>query len=352
MSKRKSLDERCGDRAAKQRKPHLYLVLDDWERGYSVRKLDVDAFDSDDGTDLPPKPFTEPPVARIEAPHVRYGNFSSHGTRILAMQPGEASPAIPAFDTRTLGMTVCPWPSCHKRYGGLPLFASAAGRLFVFMDVLAVYLGDPPPPGSKLPWSWTAMEAPPPFYASRVTCYALHPDGRTLFVSAASGTFSLDAESLEWQRCGDWLLPFTGQAFFDAELEAWVGLCGDADGAGYLCSCDVAPVAAEFTSPPSWKLGKDKLFREEPELHLGAKLLYMGASKFSLVELRFHKDDEHLLRDRAAPGRRRVLNVTTFGLKYNKTGQLRTMLRRASSCKMYKLPHDYGGSSDPLAFWL
>nr|TKW42043.1 hypothetical protein SEVIR_1G357800v2 [Setaria viridis] len=363
MPKRKGFDERCGDvkRPAPQRKQHLYLLLDDWERGYSVRRLDTDAFDSDAGANppAPPERFAEPPVARIEAEHANDDrNFVSHGTKIFAMQPGEASPAIPAFDARTLGLSLCPWPSSSDRDYGLPFFASAAGKLFVFTDAYAAYLGDQPPPGSKAPWAWTAMEARPPFYASQVRCYALHPDGRTLFVSAGSrrrhrsGTFSLD-DRLEWTRHGDWLLPFRGQAYFDAELEAWVGLCGERDGGdGRLCACDVTPVAAELTSPPSPKLGEDKLFRRNPELHLGAKL----------VEFMFHKDDEHLLRDHKVdvvdayyncpPQRRRVLYMTTFGLKYNKEGQLRTTLQRAHACKMYKRPHDSGGSTKPLAFWL
>jgi hypothetical protein len=63
---------------------------------YSIHKLDVDAFGSDAGSDLPPKRFTEPPVAHIEAPHVRSWNFISHGSKIFAMKAKEASPAIPA----------------------------------------------------------------------------------------------------------------------------------------------------------------------------------------------------------------------------------------------------------------
>ncbi|TVU27895.1 hypothetical protein EJB05_19396, partial [Eragrostis curvula] len=108
--------------------------------------------------------------------------------------------------------------------------------------------------------------------------------------------------------------------------------------------------------PPSWKLGEDKLFRNEPERHLGAKLVYMGNSRFCLVEFMFHKDDEHLLRrDPKEAGRRRVLHVTAFGLKYSEEGQLRTTLRRARSCKTYsKQPPDYGYgmSVEPVAFWL
>jgi hypothetical protein len=75
MLKRKRSEE-CGccstaKRPAPERKQQLYLLLDDWERGYSVRRLDVDAGGN---TELPPKQFTEPPLARIEAPHVRSWN--------------------------------------------------------------------------------------------------------------------------------------------------------------------------------------------------------------------------------------------------------------------------------------
>ncbi|XP_062220929.1 uncharacterized protein LOC133920334 isoform X2 [Phragmites australis] len=370
MSKRKRSEE-SGDRAAKrpvqERKQHLYLLLDDWERGYSVRRLDADAFDSDADTDLPPKWFTEPPLARIEAPHVRSWNFVSHGTKIFAMKAKEASPAIPAFDTHTLSLTICPWPSCHADYV-IPLFVSVGGKLFLFLEDQTEYLGDPPSYNSKAPWSWTIINSPLPFHNARLTCYALHPDGRTLYVSAGgrqrdrSGTFSFDAERLEWTHHGDWLLPFDGQAYFDAELEAWVGLCGKRDSAGYLCSCDVPPVAAEFTGPPSWKLGKDKLFSKESELHRSAKLVYMGDSKFCLVESLFDEDDRGPTTvdhdDHYPQRRRRVLRMTTFGLKYNKAGNLQIMLRpgQAQACMMFKRPHDFTessiASSEPLAFWI
>ncbi|CAL4967427.1 unnamed protein product [Urochloa decumbens] len=314
----------------------LYLLLDDWEAGYSVRKLDVNDFNpAASNTNLPPpKRFTEQPVvSRVEAPHVRPWNFVSHGSKIFAMKANNASPAIPAFDTATLSTTICPWPSCRADYV-IPLFASISGKLFLFLEDRSEYLGDPPTHDSKkqAPWSWTTINSQLPFYNMQVACYALHPDGRTFFVSAGSsrhddcpGTFSFDAERLEWTYHGDWLLPFDGQAYFDAELEAWVGFARGKDNAGYLCSCDVPPVAAELTSPPSWKLGMDKMFHKESELHRGAKLVYMGDSKFCLVESLFHKGDQHLCRDDPTkvdlddnlypPQRRRVLHMTTFGLK-------------------------------------
>jgi hypothetical protein len=146
MSKRKNSDERCGDRASKRPvQQHLYLLLDDWERGYSIHSLDADAA-------LSPKQFTEPPIARIEAPHVRSWNFVSHGSKIFAMKAKEFSPAIPAFDARTLAMIMCPWPSCRADHV-TPLFVSVAGRPFLFLEDRTEYLGDPPPYDSDAAWS-------------------------------------------------------------------------------------------------------------------------------------------------------------------------------------------------------
>jgi len=52
MAKRQRSEERgcqgTAKRPAPERKKHLYLLLDDWERGYSVRRMDVDDFNSDD----------------------------------------------------------------------------------------------------------------------------------------------------------------------------------------------------------------------------------------------------------------------------------------------------------------
>ena len=51
MAKRQRTEERgcqgTAKRPAPERKKHLYLLLDDWERCYSVRRMDVDDFNSD-----------------------------------------------------------------------------------------------------------------------------------------------------------------------------------------------------------------------------------------------------------------------------------------------------------------
>ncbi|XBI14089.1 hypothetical protein VPH35_140735 [Triticum aestivum] len=125
-----------------------------------------------------------------------------------------------------------------------------------------------------------------PYKDSYVSACALHPDGRTIFVSVRRrsgdyrtsfveedpeqeaekkdperwsvrqlGTFALDTQS-EWEcwtQYGTWYLPFEGQAHYDSDLGAWVGKTHAArDGQGYrndehehLCSYDVPDLRKE-----------------------------------------------------------------------------------------------------------
>ncbi|CAN6218951.1 unnamed protein product [Urochloa humidicola] len=352
--------EPCCHRAAKrfkQEKKHLFLVLDDWERGYSVYKVNVDAFDSDAGA---PEPLPEPPVVRFEARHGGSWYFAANGTKILAMQPS-GYPAFPVFDVQTAALTVCPWP----RRGGnkvllKPFFASVAGSLYLLrgcqFDVLPAA---PPAPDStsrdNAAWAWSRVPSPPPFDDSnRISSFALHPDGRTLFVSQDQSSFSFDTERQEWADHGSWTMPFRGQAYFDGELDAWVGLCCHKGGDGYICSSDVAPVAANCRSLPAWKLGKDRLFDPGSRRHLGATLVYMSDTKYCLIESLARDDEEDLRRlhqDGYYP-HRRVISVSTFGLKYNKQGELTTTQWKVRSYEMtdaHQLPEK---SWKPVAFWM
>ncbi|KAF8670287.1 hypothetical protein HU200_050827 [Digitaria exilis] len=332
MSKRPSL-EPCCRLAAKRRRQFLYLVLDDWERGYSIHRVDL----SDSAADVDDD---EPPLVRMEVQHRISWSITAHGSKILAMQPSVGSPGIPAFDTETLAMSVCPWPESRGTFRK-PLFASVGGRLFAMVTPCFDVLGSPPPLDSNI----AADSSMPPFPSDCASCHALHPDGRTLFVSAKGwrsplaygdrdGTFSFDTERLEWTRHGDWLLPFRGQAYYDADLDGLVGFCSDkGEGAGYLCVCDV-PLATAAGScehpPPPWKLGEDRLFRADSNRHRGARLLSMGNSCYCLVECLARRDEEHLRYPR-----HRVLRITTFRLKYDGHGRLRTTDLQAHPSKHY-----------------
>ncbi|PVH35788.1 hypothetical protein PAHAL_7G280100 [Panicum hallii] len=68
---------------------------------------------------------------------------------------------------------------------------------------------------------------------------------------------------------------------------------------------------------PAWKLGKDLLCDRDSSTHAGAKLVYMGDSRFCLVACRKAKDY-------ASNPSLRAMDMASFVIKYNKDGDLRT----------------------------
>ncbi|KQK00210.1 hypothetical protein BRADI_3g47955v3, partial [Brachypodium distachyon] len=314
-------------------------------------------------------PSPIPPVARFDGPHCRISGFVAHGTSILAMPCStKADSAFPVFDTMTLALSLCAHPNGQKTWSR-PVSASVAGKLYMMVGSMVCALGAPPRRCGVLdegtPRSWTVGAAP--LESARIVSYAAHPDGRTLFVSGGESSFCLDteSESLGWTCQGKWVMPFKGQAYYDGELDAWVGLCRYKGGVGYLCSCDVPPAVAAATGGggmPAWKLGKDKLFSpyNENERHLGAILLHLGNSDYCLIESLVHKDDclsyVHGNPDwpfeRCRVQRRRVFYMTRFGLKYDKNGELRTTRLRARSYGVTE-GHVFNEiHSNPVAFWM
>jgi hypothetical protein len=99
---------RCsGSTISRPPQQHLYLVLDDWERGYSIYRVGESDLNSDSS------------ASRAEHPC---------SWSLAAMQPAESSPGIPVFDTPTTGVTVCPFPEDREGLiGSKPLFASVVG---------------------------------------------------------------------------------------------------------------------------------------------------------------------------------------------------------------------------------
>jgi hypothetical protein len=82
-------------------------------------------------------------------------------------------------------------------------------------------------------WSWRPLQVPP-FRHKFVTSHAVHPDGRTIFVSVKvegrdkGNTFTFDTgvDDAIWACHRGWQLPFKGPAHYDRKLDAWVGLAG------------------------------------------------------------------------------------------------------------------------------
>ncbi|KAL6624816.1 hypothetical protein ACP70R_032137 [Stipagrostis hirtigluma subsp. patula] len=348
----KPLLARCSGRSAKrpaqQRKQHLYLVVDDWERGYSIYRVRHDDFDSDAGLEA----GTASLVVRVEAQHANSRSFAAHGAKIFAMNPSESSTGIPVFDTETLGMTVCPCPDSRGDCGSTPFYASVGGKLLSFASPFLDVLGPEPLPTENT-WSWTSVSPPPPFSSTLICGYAVHPDNRTIFVSVKNivsypgrlaCTFTFDMERFEWTRLGDWLLPFKGRAYYDHDLDAWVGLCLHKEGVGRVCCCDVPP-STGCTTMPSWKLGVDVLF-DKDKRHVGAKLVYIGDSRFCLVESRLPKDDDYYPRLRS-------VKMTSFVLKYGKKGELKVYSQRTYGSMSYQIAHEgFDLGTDPVAFWI
>ncbi|KAJ1292181.1 hypothetical protein BS78_02G372500 [Paspalum vaginatum] len=196
-------------------------------------------------------------------------------------------------------------------------------------------------------WSWRSLPSPqPPFdFYEVVTSYAVHSDGRTIFMATSyrdrpglqKSTYSFNAKYSVW-RWHSWVLPFSGQGFFDGELDAWVGL--DRDGHSCEVPSDVGsetPVglgAAQL----DWQVAEENLFGDqEAEMHLRASLAYIGRSKFCLVRSVRHD------------GGACVLHLTMFGLKYNNKGGLCITNHRSS--RSYRVPK-HRDSFYPEAFWL
>ncbi|CAN6269242.1 unnamed protein product [Urochloa humidicola] len=342
---------------------HLYLVVDDWERGYGIHRVGEDDFDPVPNAGLDARP-AECPIARVEAQHPHSWSFAAHGSKILAMLPPEYSPGIPVFDTETMGMTVWPNPQSRGDLGSKPLYISVGARLLSFVYPFVEVLG-PPPPHTDRSWSWDSVEPPPPFASSVVSGYAVHPDGRTVFVSVNNwrpdilgkicavldrrkSTFTFDMERHEWTHAGKWLLPFKGRAHYDRELDAWVGLCLYREGAGRVCCCDVPPAAGPgCKTMPAWKLGQDAFFDATCTTgHLGATLVYMGDSTFCVVEKGMPADCQ-------ADTRTRVVKMTCFVLKYDKEGDLCTTHHRTYASLSYEVAHEHlDRTQNPVAFWI
>ncbi|RCV35269.1 hypothetical protein SETIT_7G227200v2, partial [Setaria italica] len=328
----------------RRRRRHLYLVLDDWEKGYSIYRVAEDDFHSAPGVDARP---AESPLVCIEAQHPFSCCFAAHGTKIFAMQPPESSPGVPVFDTETLGETVCHHPPSRGlvSISNKPVYASAGGSLMALVYFNVDVLGGP----GDQPWSWSRVNEPAPFASNRVSCYALHPDGHTVLMSVRAwrpttaethpyyhggrdSTFAFDTEARQWTYIGEWLLPFHGRAYYDRELDALVGVCHYKEGPGAM---------------PSWRIGVEVFFHADSDHHMGATLVYMGDSRFCLLECRAGEDNDDSDR------RLRVVEMTSFVLKYYEAGGLRTTHHRAFASMSYQAAHDrFQHAPDPVAFWM
>ncbi|KAF8667083.1 hypothetical protein HU200_053262 [Digitaria exilis] len=336
-----SVDHRSCRRSLPLRR-HLCVVLDDWSKGYSIYKLDVDGFNpddkqADDDLDLNAADrLPEPPVFRLEIPEDergRFARFAAVGSRIFAMHYSDEDRDAPVlvYDLATGGLAVGPGTPLELQ--NRPKLVAAGDRLYAVdrirdgrredhsFKVLA--------PHGRRGWVWSSLRAAP-LDLMVAACHAAHPDGRTVLFSAhGKGTFSVDTETEEWAWLGQWMLPFRGQAYYDGELDAWVGLRSGGVAEGAVCSCQVV-VVADHHGPeeePAWKVVAPQVIKTDDERTMAVELAHMGDGSFCLVECRQQIEDDD---------GRWLLRTATFGLRYDKDGALRPTASRTRCYAVHK----------------
>lgn len=328
----------------------LYIILDDWELGFSIRKVDLELDQvilggrkaREDATRLPPA------IIRFSARRESPICFSvSFGSKILAMQPKEESnPDMGGFcfDVHERSLSYIPRHSHQLR----PVYFPIGDKLFVIGRFSMELLDMQPlasPSGELGALSWRKLPDAP-FNSIYVISRAVLLDRKTIFVSVdiTLTTYSFDmAEdgSFEWETLGKWILPFDGCGYFNPELDTWVGLSLYREKPGHICSCNLAFVTSECC--PEVKYSKECLFTEDPtEEHLGASLVYMGGHKrkFCLVECIVvgNKDERpsHLGKKNMDPPHVHMFRLTKFSLKLDENGDLTTGDSR--QVRYYKVP--------------
>lgn len=357
---------------------HLYLALDDCHKGFSIYKIDPDTL-QDTTADLqgPMDGFPEPSILRLAAQTVNCAmKFTALGSNIfIATNPRCGQTPTLVYDTETTALTIGPCLPAPLLTGfNISLTASDTlyGMSSFYSNVRLQHsfqgLSRAPETRNKqlswssLPrpsmedWSWKTVPSPPPFgEGDWITSYAVHPDGRTIFMSAQDsnddsldrGTYSFNAEHCKWRWHGDWVLPFDGQGYFDDELDAWVGLLED----GHVCSCQVPSRSGMSSVQPEWKMVRDKLFCKVPQsqqLPAGpsATLAHMGDCRFCLVEcvMREGLEFPEAFGDHGGC----MLHITMFGLKYSHKGELQIESRHTTSHVISK----HLLQVKPVVFWM
>lgn len=357
--------ERTGKKLEKQK--HLYLLLDDWSKGFTVHKIDTDK--NNNYSDL-----REPGVLRLIAPVPRRCmTFAAMGSNIfITTNPRCGQTPSLVYDTEGAGLAVgppLPEPLLgHHRsvatadvlYAFPSFIQNPQQDFFEVMSWAPTDNDDPWAPRPTMDWCWQSVPSPWPFTNKEVIdSYALHPDGHTIFLTAHSKydgpspcpssmcTFSFDTKGQQWRSHGQWPLPFRGQGYFDSQLNAWVGLQKD----GTICSCQVASRTSTSQSQPDCKMVKERFFSKPPNSESRlvapmATLTHMGNAQFCIVECVVRDGVEY----KKAFGDRDgcMLQITTFGLKYGRKGELQTMNRITNSYIVSK----HVPLFSPVAFWM
>ncbi|CAM0949381.1 unnamed protein product [Alopecurus aequalis] len=373
----------------KESKPrqHLYIILDDWACGFSIRKVDLELDQL-----IPGGRNAREAAAALPSACLRFGArqeppiyFSDAlGSKILAMQPEEEGRRRPdmgglCYDVHERSLNRIPRHSQQL----MPIYFPIGDRLFA-LGRFSMELLDLQPLVSGQPGALSWRKLPDaPVDSMHVFSRAVHPDGKTIFISVnlcinpTTYSFHMAEDgSFRWENLGKWKLPFDGYGRFIPELGTWVGVSLYAEEPGRVCSCELASTTSDCR--PEVKYSKEYLFREDPaEKHLGSSLVYMGGHdrKFCLVECievgnRDHQGNYSFAGDQEnrddqghycnfgeenvdPPPPVRMFRLTKFSLTIDENGDLTTGDTRR--VRYYKVPNKDMNDLTfawPLAFWL
>jgi hypothetical protein len=169
-------------RTAKDREQHLYLVLDDWYSGYSIRKVSLSRRSGKrrSGEGVVPLPGA---FMRIREPR-GFPKYiaAAFGTRIMVMYPSIDIPGIPMIDVEELSFDYGPEPS----FSAVPIYLPVGdNKLFALcFATFHCYLWMPEhsEPRGRKDLSF------PPFGRVDVSSYGVQPDGCILVSTRVSLT--------------------------------------------------------------------------------------------------------------------------------------------------------------------
>lgn len=190
-----------GDKRRRRRRKHLYLVLDDWHEGYSVHKIDAaDGFFSDSDDEQSDERFPDPPALRLESPVAHEGRrtdmtFAALGTKMFIFMNQRCGLV---YDTETAALTVGAHAPALMTCG-FGISVAVGDELYAltyrFFDkqhrhsFQSMSWGTTAPDERHKPtegWLWKTL--PPPPFHGHVLSHALHPDGRTIFMTSANNS--------------------------------------------------------------------------------------------------------------------------------------------------------------------
>ncbi|CAN6253035.1 unnamed protein product [Urochloa humidicola] len=372
----------CNERFGGPVKPHLYLVVDDWSSGYSIRKINLPS-GSDEGAvqPLPPAYIHTDTVGQRGSPQLFTSAF---GTKILVTHPDASNVAVPIIDVQKLTLMFGPRSNCpvHPIYfpvGSDKLFAMDFGTFDVcclpsecsWSPERSFKIGSQLksdgmfPPLDQNGWSWCRLQNQP-FDLLDVSSYAVDEQEQTIFVSTkgtSEATFSFDIEKSVWKLHGRWALPFSGRGYYDPDLNGFVGLSKDPGSLGYLYFCDMTRTdTGSGPCPyPNVKCSKVKVFNKKnpAERHLGASLLYMQNCKFCIVECVSIDDveadqtpQELVSAAESSSGSIYMYRVITFTIRFAKRSHLKVKNYRV---RCYEVPREATSQcihADPVALLL